>query len=221
MRPWLDVPLDLDEGALAERWEGAVVLDREAIRALVHENHMSLWRSTPIRRDLSDGTAVVDLTLRCVAHPHSHCRFRWVRITLDFTAGDHIQVRDMAPRTQITTNAVELTIRTSPDQAFYDIGSVALTPDAAAERRGDPTVYFPLVTTSGPYFTYATWDFTAVEGRPLDVERDLRLLLTLASSVTTIPTTITLRGEVVVNGWAGRLPLIGRRTKEFTTHDLV
>jgi Cellulose binding domain len=76
VREWLDFPMEVDNGALDERWDGVVVLD-ESLRAMARENRLSLWRSDPERVDQGDGTAALLLELRCVAHAHPDGRFRW------------------------------------------------------------------------------------------------------------------------------------------------
>lgn len=214
---WLNVPLDLDEATLAERWEGEVLFDRAEIQLLARKNSMSLWRSDPFRYPLTNGTVGLDLTLKCAAHAHPECRFRWVRLTVGFESADRVQVQDMSPRDEVVRNPVRLTADIAADHQSYDIVSSSLPDDVARKRSQENDIYFPTITTSGPRFQHATWTFVAVNDAPLHIDRSLRLLLTAPDTIKTIPTKVSLHGKVAVAGWGGSLPLFGQRVKEFTT----
>lgn len=219
MQEWLDVALDLDEDALAERWDGEIVVD-DRLRVLARENHLSLWRSDPDLVDLGDGTAALDLSLHCVAHAHPDCRFRWVRLTLDFADASGVQIADMSPRDEIST--IPVTLRTTWSGGLsFEIESLPLAPEAQVERSREQNVYFPKLTASGIRFRSAVWDFTAVGEEPLHVDRDLRLLLSTPTPAATVPVTITLRGHVSVTGLPGTIPLLGRRTSTATVRQAI
>lgn len=209
MREWLDVSLAVDEDSLDERWDGEVVLDEE-LRLLARENRLSLWRSEPQRLDLGDGVAAVELTLRCVVHAHPECRFRWVRLNVDFAGLPEAQVADMSPRDDISTGPVKL-VTTRSAELSYAIESVPVAPGLAIDR----DVYLPRLTASGRRFQYASWDFAALGDTPLHVDRDLRILLSVPAVATAVPVRVTLRGRVTVAGRRGAIPLLGRRTGEF------
>ncbi|MDG4823964.1 hypothetical protein O7635_19070 [Asanoa sp. WMMD1127] len=214
MREWLDVDLDLDDDALEERWDGQIVAD-ERLRVLARENRLSLWRSDPERVDVGDGTSAVSLGLRCVAHAHPDCRFRWVRVNVDFSAAGGVQVADMSPRDEIASTPVKLTTRWSGGLSF-EIASIPVGPESSVERIREQDVFLPRVTASGPSLRYALWDFTAVGQEPLHVDRDLRLLLAVPTTADAVPVAITLRGNVSAYGVAGAVPLVGRRSSAIT-----
>ena len=219
MQDWLAVELDVDEDALAERWDGQIVID-ETLRAMARANRLSLWRSDPERVDLGNGTAAVELSLRCVAHADPGCRFRWVRLNVDFSGTPAAQIADLSPRDEIATHPVKLTTKRTAALSF-EIASVQLGPEVGSERSSEQDVYFPKLTTSGLRLRYALWDFTAVGEAPLHVDRDLRVLLSVPSEVVAMPVTVTLRAMVTANGLAGAIPLLGRRSGEFAMQQLL
>jgi hypothetical protein len=240
---WLDVPLDVDEDALAERWAGPdggpgdrpvspggvpdwvepergpvgqIVLS-ETLRAQLRENQLALWRSEPTLVSGVDGRTALDLTMRVVAHAHPECRFRWVRFRADFAGTPGAKVRDLSPREEIATAPVKLKTTRTVGLTF-EIAAVPLGPEAALSRVQEQDVFLPKVTTSGARFRYAHWDFTAVGAQPLHVDRDLRALVEVPQGSAATRVTFTLRAKVAVNGIAGQVPLLGRRSVEFRVH---
>jgi hypothetical protein len=214
MDQWLDVELDLDTDAIDERFAGEVVID-EDLTTLARQNVLSLWRSEPERVDLDDGTAAVEIALRCTAHPHPECRFRWVRLTVDFAATPDAQIADLSPRDEVATEPVKLTT-TRKAALSFKIESVPLTPSAGYQRVSEQNVYLPSVTASGINLRRAIWTFSAAGESPLHVDRDLRLLLSVPAAASTIPVLMTLRAKVAVTGLMHIIPLLGSRSANFT-----
>ncbi|WP_326552916.1 hypothetical protein [Micromonospora sp. NBC_01813] len=205
--PWIDQELPP---------RGQVVLD-EALRALLRENRLALWRGEPIVATDTDGRTALDLTMRVVAHAHPDCRFRWVRFRADFAGTAGATVRDLSPREEIATAPVKLkTTRTIG--LTFEIAAVPLGPEAALSRVAEQDVFLPKVTTSGARFRHAHWDFTAVGEQPLHVDRDLRALVEVPARTPVTRVSFTLRASVAVTGLAGLVPLLGRRTVEFQVH---
>ncbi|MEU8034738.1 hypothetical protein AB0C13_40430 [Streptomyces sp. NPDC049099] len=88
---------------------------------------------------------------------------------------------------------------------------VPLGPEMTLERSSEQDVFFPQVTTSGPGFGSARWDFTQVGEAPLHVDRDLRLLVGLPADTSEAQLHAVLRAGVSVNGALGAIPVVGRR----------
>ena len=210
---WTDIPLEVDSGELQERAGPAVVLE-ERVRLLARENQVGLWRGDT-RRDTVDGgtRTVFDMPLRCVAHPHPDCRFRWVRLLASFGT-EGASVSDLSPRDVRGTQPVKIVTRYAGGLSF-EVEQLKLGPELSAERSTEQQVYFPEITTSGVGFSYASWDFHAVGESPLHVDRDLRLLLSLPASADRVEVKFTLRAAVAVKGLAGLVPLLGRTEAEF------
>ena len=155
---------------------------------------------------------LIDFPLRCVAHAHPECRFRWVRVTLDLSGTVEASITDLSPRDEISHHPVKIST-TYTSGLKFDIAMLPLHPELSAERGTEQDVYFPKVSVSGVDFGYAMWDFTAVGEEPLKVDRPLRLLAAVPGSTAQIPVRLTLRATVAARGLPGRIPLIGRQTK--------
>jgi hypothetical protein len=218
-QPWAEPVLDIDEDAIAERAE-PIILDRE-IRVLARANRIALVREPAARHPGQlPGLDAIDFPLRCVAHAHPDCRFRWVRITLDLAGASGSSIRDLSPRDEITDHPVKITTSYHGGLSFA-VAALPLHPDLAAERTTERDVYFPTITTSGIGLTHAIWDFTAVASNALHVDRSLRLLATIPASTPQVPVKITLRASVIARGVLGAIPLIGRQSATIPVDDHV
>lgn len=98
---------------------------------------------------------------------------------------------------------------------ILDLSPRRATADEAA--RGE----LPEIVSSGIGFPSVTWDFRARHGQAIHVDRDLRLLVSLpaAQAETPLQVRYVVRASVVVNGVAGLIPLIGRRTSDYYATD--
>lgn len=209
---WVEPEFDIDTDQVAERG-GPAIADKE-IRVMARENRLAI-RCDPADR-YPAGTAcaastaldVLDFRLRCVAHAHPECRFRWARVNLRLP-GEAI-ITDLVPRDQISEHPVKVT-HTYGGGLKFDVAVVPVGPELSAERSTEQDVYFPKISTSGIDLSYALWDFNAVGDEPLKVDSPLRLLATVPASVTAIPVRLTLRATVQVRGLPGWIPLIGRQ----------
>jgi hypothetical protein len=206
---WAEPELDIDADADAER-AGAVIADTQ-IRVLAKENRLAL-RCEPAERHAGavPSAEILDFRLRCVAHAHPECRFRWVRVNLALPSG--AVITDLVPRTEVSEHPVKIT-HTYGGGLKFDIAVVPVSPELSAEHSTEQDVYFPKIATSGVDLGYALWDFTAVGAEPLLVDRPLRLLASIPAGAADLPVRLTLRASVAVRGLAGAIPLIGRQSK--------
>lgn len=204
---WAEPVLEIDEHT--ERG-GAIGVDQE-IRVLARANRLAIRCDSATRHDgPAPGTQVLDFPLRCVAHAHPECRFRWVRVTLNLSETDGAYVTDLSPRDEVSEHPVKVSTSYSGGLKF-DIAALPVHPELSAERGTEQDVYFPKISVSGIDFGYAMWDFTAVGEEPLKVDRPLRLLAAVPASGSDIPVQLTLRALVTARGAVGRIPLIGRQ----------
>ncbi len=207
---WAEFELDVDDDALAERAE-TVVVDRE-LRLRTRANRLALVRSAPVRHSAAGtGIDAVDLQLRCVAHAHPGCHFRWVRVTLDASPTPGATISDLSPRSEISDHPVRITT-TYHGGLSFNIAHVPLSPEVSSERTTERDVYYPTVTVSGIGLQHAIWDFVALDGSPLYLDRQLRLLLSVPSEAAELPTRLTVRAAIALDGIAGTIPVLGRRT---------
>lgn len=204
---WAEPVLQIDERI--ERG-GPIVADQE-IRVLARANRLAI-RCNPATRHggPAPGTEMLDFPLRCVAHAHPECRFRWVRVTLNLAETDGAYITDLSPRDEVNEHPVKVSTKYSGGLKF-DIATLPVRPELSAERETEQDVYFPKISVSGIDFGYALWDFTAVGEEPLKVDRPLRLLAAVPASSSQIPVQLTLRALVTARGAVGRIPLIGRQ----------
>ena len=205
---WAEPVLEIDEHT--ERSVGPVAADQE-IRVLARASRLALRCDPAARHDGPvPGTRLLDFPLRCVAHAHPDCRFRWVRVTLNLSETAGAYVTDLSPRDEISEHPVKVSTSYSGGLKF-DIAALPLHPELSAERETEQDVYFPKISVSGIDFGYAMWDFTAVGEEPLKVDRPLRLLAAVPAAAAAIPVQLTLRALVTARGAVGRIPLIGRQ----------
>jgi hypothetical protein len=66
------------------------------------------------------------------------------------------------------------------------------------------------VRASGPRFSYARWIFDIEDGRGLDTDLRMSLLVTAPVSAHAVPTRVTVRTEVSLQGLSALIPLVGR-----------
>jgi hypothetical protein len=203
---WAEPALEIDEQA-----ERGVLIADEEIRVLARASRLAL-RCDPATRHAGPepGTQLLDFPLRCVAHAHPDCRFRWVRVTLNLGETDGAYVTDLSPRDEVSEHPVKVTT-TYTGGLKFDIAALPLHPELSAERATEQDVFFPKVSVSGVDFSYAMWDFTAVGEEPLKVDRPLRLLAAVPAAANPVPVQLTLRALVTARGLPGRIPLIGRQ----------
>ncbi|KPI05283.1 hypothetical protein OK074_0421 [Actinobacteria bacterium OK074] len=206
-----DFAMDVDEAALEERADSLVIDD--TVRLLARENRFALRAGPASWHPLGGGQGTaVDIPLRCVAHRHPECRLRWVRVSVDVSGSDGT-VLDLSPKDEVAAEPVKV-VTTYGGGLSLDIQAVPLvplTPELTAERSREQNVYFPRLTTSGPSFGAAWWDFHQVGEAPLHVDRDLRLLAGLPAGATGARLHTVLRAGVSVRGALATVPLVGRR----------
>jgi hypothetical protein len=206
---WAEPPLDLD--VQSER-AGPLIAD-EQVRLLARGNRLAIRCDPAARhRGSTPGTDMIDYRIRCVAHPHPKCTFRWVRLTLDLSGTPRASITDLSPRDEVSDHPVKITTSYRGGLKF-DIGMLPVHPEVTAEHATEQDVYFPRISVSGIDLNYALWDFMAAGSEPLKVDRPLRLLAAVPASTAEIPILLTLRAEITAHGVTGRIPLIGRQTK--------
>jgi hypothetical protein len=204
---WVEPQLEIDE----ESERGGQVRADKDIRVKGRASRLAIG-CDPATRHPSDSPAldVIDFPLRCRAHAHPDCRFRWARVTLDLGSTPGASIRDLSPRNEISDHPVKISTKYHGGLSFA-ITAVPVHPDVTAERSTEEDVYFPTITVSGVGFSYAIWDFTAVGDAPLIVDRELRLLATVPAAAGEIPARVTLRALVTARGFLGKIPLVGRQ----------
>ena len=207
-RMWAEPPLDIDQQA--ERI-GSLTAERE-IRVLARANRLAIRCQAVARHRGALGTDVIDFPLRCIAHAHPECRFRWVRVTLDLSGTAGVSIADLSPRDEISEHPVKIST-TYTGGLKFDIAMLPVHPELSAEHSTEQDVYFPKISVSGIDFGYAIWDFTAIGDEPLKVDRPLRLLATIPAAAAEIPAQITMRASVAARGLPGKIPLVGHQTK--------
>jgi hypothetical protein len=216
---WAEPDLDIDDDALAERAE-TLAVDRD-VRLLARANRLAVMRERVTRHGaVQEGVDTLDIPLRCVAHAHPDCRFRWVRVTLDLSPTPGAAISDLSPRDEITEHPVKITT-TYYGGLSFEIAHVPLKSELSAERTTERDVYFPTITTSGIGLAHAIWDFTADDGTPLHLDRRLRLLTTLPAGTDRIEARLTLRAAVAAKGVTGTVPLIGHHSGTIRVDDLI
>lgn len=205
-----DLPLELDAGGLEQRGGEAIVAD-ERLTLLTRENRLGLRKGRTTRLLLDDGaTAALDLPLQCVAHAHPECRFRWVRMVVDFGPAEGALIRDMSPREVVGAEPMKIVTKHSGGLSF-EVEKFKLGPEFSFEKSTEHEIYFPEITSSGVGFTAAYWNFQAPADEELHVDRALRLLVTHPAASHRLEAKFTLRARVAMKGMISLIPLVGRR----------
>jgi len=205
-----DEPLVIDEGALEQRANEEILID-ERIRLLAQENRLGLCRGAT-KRELFDRRtkAILDLPFRAIAHAHPECRFHWVRLTIDFSSTTDAIVRDLSPREVLGSEPVKITTKHTSGLSF-EVEQVKLSPQLNFEKSMEYQIYFPEITSSGAGFSSVQWNFQALGDKELHVDRELRILISFPASVKKLEANFSLRSRISVKGWAGFIPMIGRK----------
>jgi hypothetical protein len=205
-----DFELDLDEAEMEQRNSATPLID-EQIRLLLRENRLGLWRGQLTRyTDFQSGNSLIHLPLRCIAHTHPDCQFRWVRLTANFADTQGVIITDIVPREAIEKNPVKITIKSSSGLSF-ETEQFKIGPHMSTEVNQEYQTYFPELRTSGVGFTSAVWQFQALPNAVLHVDSDLHVRATVPATVTALTSNFTVRGRLSMNGITGLIPLIGRR----------
>lgn len=226
MELWLgDVELTLNAEELEERAETAAIVQRD-YRLWGHENRLGLWRGAIRRRTIESGHRdIMDLPLRCVAHPHPECRFRYVHLVVDLTCAEDgapqsAVVEDLSPRYVEGPEPVKIITKRAGELGFT-CETLNLGPNISAEMSQEYQVYFPVIRSSGVGFGTAVWDFEAVLDAPLHVDRDLWLCVSVPTALSALYVQFRFEVRLQCPGLTSWLPLIGRRTVSVTATDLV
>lgn len=218
-----EMELDEEEAEVRSR-DGAgpgplEIVDDQRVRLLLRENRLALLKG-PARRQPPSAAAwpgfdYYDITLVCQAHAHPQCRFSWVRLIVDLSDTGGAQIRDMSPR-EVKSGPVELETKVGLGLKF-EVASVGL--ELAPERTTKRTVYYPEIVTSGVDSMAGWWDFRAVAGDDLHVDRELRLLVA-ALTGEPVNAKFHVQAEVTLKGWRGYLPLTMRKPEIIATYPL-
>jgi hypothetical protein len=229
MQLFVEVNLEPNTEALTERSEGLTSTDRsrpqeEAIQLAGRPNRLGLLRGEATSLLYDDGRrTLVDLPMRCMAHAHPECRFRYIHVVAEFVGpggaeDDELRIEDLSPQQVLGKEPVKITTK-HVGKLTFELDTFKLGPEIGTETSRESNVYFPEITSSGIGFGAAVWDFTAVETAPLHVDRDLRILVSFPSDWTEFAINFVLEANVARQGWLGLLPLIGRRTATFPMRD--
>ncbi len=220
---WFDLDLEPDIEAMQERAAGLLPVDG-SFPLWGSGNRLALRRVALTRQLLTGGQrAAFDLALRCVAHPHPECRFRYVQVAVDFGHGldDQSQdaiVEDISPGWVEGKEPVKIVTKKAGELSF-EFETLKIGPSASLEQTREYQVYFPVLRSSGKGFEEAVWTFEAIEGAPLHVDRNLRLIVSTPSSTGVLRASFRLEARVERTGVAGWIPLIGRRSVEIEAVD--
>ena len=218
-----ELELEPDVEALQERAAGVLPMD-ESFPLWGANNRLALRKGALTRRPVAAGKRhAFDLSLRCLAHPHPECRFRYVQIAVDFGHGVDGQsqdavVEDISPGWVEGKEPVKIVTKKSGELSF-EFETLKLGPSVSLEQSRECQVYFPIVRSSGKGFEEALWTFEAIENGLLHVDRDLRLIVSTPSSVAALRATFRLEAHIEKPGIVGWIPLIGNRSISFEAVD--
>jgi len=178
---WLHYVLEPD-AENPERGPDGALLDT-ALWLAGRDNRVALWRGIEAWETTPGAArAVVDLRLRCVAHPHPECRFDWVRLMADFSALDG-EILDLEPRNAPADHA-------SPRENLPDVFSSGLRLPAVTwdfrARPGRPM--------------------------HLDCDLRVLAAVSAAHARAAADVRFIIRARVAVEGVLRAIPVIGRRT---------
>ncbi|MBN9519757.1 hypothetical protein J0H58_14745 [bacterium] len=224
MQPLVEIDLDVNEDFL-ERATGSPLADEE-IRLWGRENRLALWRGDVIRTQYDLGRRVVfDIPLRCIAHPHPECRFRYVRLIADFGTGpdgerQEATIEDLSPRQVLGEDPVKIVTKRAGELSF-ELEELKLGPTISAEQEREYVVYFPEIRGAGVGFAAATWDFSTVPVAPLHVDRDLRVLVSFPAGLSEVQGRFRIEAKVERQGLSALIPLVGSRSARIHVADTI
>jgi hypothetical protein len=213
-----EVKLELDEEELqnSERSGNDIAQIADVENNLLwRENRIALSRgicqqiAPPAGTDPSLAYYQTPLLCDVIAHPE--CRLEWARLVVDLTPTQNAIIRDLFPREVVSDKPVELATKVGIGLKFEVVKATELevTPEIERSR----TVYFPKIVGAGTGTSKATWNFLALGGQYLHVDRELRLLIS-APAGRDVVSRLNLRARIRINGIQGFIPLLTRRTPE-------
>jgi hypothetical protein len=225
MQQLAEIELSVIEEPFLERAAGGPLAD-EQVRLWGRENRLALWRGDIVRTYYDLGRRMVlDIPLRCIAHPHPECRFRFVRLVADFGTGpagqpQEAKVEDLSPRMVVGEDPVRIVTKRA-GSLLFELEELKLGPRLTAEQEREYVVYFPEIRGAGVGFAAVTWDFSAVPIAPLHVDRDLRVLVSFPASTSEVLATFRIEAKVEWQGLAALVPLVGSRSARVEVADAV
>jgi hypothetical protein len=211
-----DIELGLNEEALQER-SGEGLVAYQDVRVWGRSNHLAVRRGKVSRSLIDYGRrAVLDVPIQCLAQGHPSCRLRYVRLFIDFrraqdgTAQQGVQVEDLSPRLVEGPEPVKIVTKRAGELKF-EVETVNLGASVSAEESREAMVYFPVVRGAGVGFGFAMWDFEPLPGVPLQVDRQLRMLVSCPLLPDVLSSEFRVEARVEADGLRGLVPLIGSR----------
>jgi hypothetical protein len=192
------------------------ILKDETVKVMLRDNRLGLLEEALAVARIQDTDQVYAvLKLRCVAQAHPECRFRWVRLALNFGDDSDVTIRGMEPREVKYEQALKITTKTSGSVGL-EATELKIGPKASAEVTKEYQIYVPEITSTGIGFSAAYWNFQALGESDLFVDSDLQLMITYPVSIADVNAAFTLRAGVGLKGWIGSIPLVTKRTVAFT-----
>lgn len=222
-----EVNLDLNIEALHEL-SGDDQVAYEEVRIWGRSNHLAIRRGALSKQEIDYGRrAVWEVPLQCLVHPHPECRFRYLRLSVDFRqemdGADlrSVRIEDLSPQKVDGKDPVRIVTKRSGDLSF-EFETIGMGGTASATMSQESQVYFPVVRGSKVIAGLAVWDFEPLPGAPLYVDRELRLLV---SAPTAPPgglhAEFRVETGVRIEGLRGMVPLIGRQSIDLTARQLL
>ncbi|HJZ80543.1 MAG TPA: hypothetical protein VKD91_09360 [Pyrinomonadaceae bacterium] len=182
---------------------------------LWRENRLTLSRGAcqqiPPPAGGGAGMAYYHAPLLCNVIAHPECRLEWARLVVDLSPTHGVIIRDLFPKEVPGDKPVEMATKIGIGLKFEVLKATELevTPEIERSR----TVYFPKLVGAGTGTPKATWNFLALGGQYLHVDRELRLLIS-APAGRDVVSRLNLRARIRINGIQGFVPLLARRTPE-------
>lgn len=216
----LEIGLELDSEALEQLSGMEGVSHTEVGLWGSRQNHLSVYRDEPTRRDIDMGRrSVWDLLMRCVPHPHPECRFRSISVSIDLRRNRDgveqadVRVEDFSPKSVFGAEPVRLATKRAGDLKFA-LKQLDMNVGLSAEESREVQIHYPVVRGSQQDQGLVIWTFEPLADTvPLHADQALRVLFSAPSArVDELDVKLRVQANVQVPGVRGLFPLVGYRT---------
>lgn len=209
-----NIELNIDWGNFATRGSKSMdepeLFTREKLQILGRENRLELAIGEAEKLNSEDGKlALLNLPLRLLVHAHPECRFKWVRLELDFSNYSGAKVEDLVPA-EVKSDPVKISTKYTGGLSF-EVAKETIKPSAGVEYSKEYQIYFPEISGVGKLSRVATWSFMALPEQEMFHDRELKVLVSAVPGTKFDVLDVKLEAKLKIKGLRKLLPLFGSK----------
>lgn len=205
------IELNIDWGNFTTR--GPELFPKEKLELLGRSNRLELAINKVEKLNSEDGKlALLNLPLRILVHAHPECRFKWIKLELDFSSFPGAKVEDLVPM-EVKSEPVKISTKYSGGLSF-EVDKVPIKPELGVEYNKEYQIYFPEISGVGKLSKVVSWSFQALPNQDMYHDRELKVLVSAAAGTKFEQLSVNLEAKIEIDGLSKLLPLFGRKKIE-------